>query len=92
MSLQLWVRVGDDGDYQSFGDDWDALIDYLNDLSVGTVTGWIDAGAGVGFQTPNYHGYDFVSLFWGDANADLVAHLTGRERATMEGRLEEAFI
>jgi hypothetical protein len=91
-TMRLWVRVGDSGDYQSYGDDLDALIDYLNDLSVGTVTGWIDNGPGVGFETPNYHGYDFVSLFWGDANADLVAHLTGHERAIIEAGLEEAFI
>ena len=30
---------------------------------------------GVGIETVNYHGYDFVSLFWGDDNADLTANL-----------------
>ena len=55
-------------------------------------TGWIDGGPGVGIETPNYHGYDFISLFWGDANADLVAHLTDCQRAAVEAGLEEAFI
>lgn len=90
--LQLWARVGDLGDYQSFDDDMEALIGYLNDLSVGTVTGWIDSGPGVGFETPNYWGHDFISLFWGDANADLVAHLTGHERKIIEVGLQEAFL
>ena len=90
--MRLWVRVGDSGDYQSFGDDLEALIDYLNDLSVGTVTGWIDSGYGVGFETPNYHGADFISCFWGDANADLLAHLFASERRIIESQLEEAFL
>ena len=73
--LRLWVRVGDGGEYEAFGDDLEDLIGYLNELCVGTVTNWIDAGPGVGFDR-EFYGYDFISLFWGDANADLVAHLT----------------
>ena len=95
MSEQLWLRVGDAGDYENFGDDLAALLDYLNELNVGTVTGWIDAGPGVGFATPNYHGHDFVSLFWGDDRADLVRPWTmpsgppwrpGSRRFTSDGR------
>ena len=92
MSAQLWLRVGDAGNYENFGDDLAALLDYLNDLNAGTVTGWIDAGPGVGFATPNYHGHDFISLFWGDAHADLVRPLDNAERAAVEAGLEEAFI
>jgi hypothetical protein len=92
MSGQLWLRVGDAGDYENFGDDFAALLDYLNDLNVGTATDWIDAGPGVGFVTPNYHGYDFISLFWGDAQANLVRPLNHTERAAVEAGLEEAFI
>ena len=92
MSERLWLRVGDAGEYESFGDDLDALLDHLNELGVGTVTGWIDAGPGVGFETPNYHGYDFISLFWGDAHADLTHPLRAAERAVVEAGLEEAFI
>lgn len=89
---QLWVRVGDAGEYESFGDDLDALVDYLNELQVGTVTGWVDTGPGVGFTTPNYHGLDFISCFWGDADGNLVAPLTCLEANQLTGRLEEAFI
>ena len=92
MIEQLWVRVGDAGEYESFGNDLDALLDYLNDLSVGQVDHWIDSGPGVGFATPNYHGYDFISCYWGDANANLVRPLNGAERAAAEAGLAEAFI
>ena len=92
MSEQLWLRVGDAGDYENFGDDFDALLEYLNELHVGSVTGWIDGGPGVGFATPNYHGYDFVSLFWGDAQADLVRPLDDAERTAVAAGLQEAYI
>ena len=75
-----------------FGDDLAALLDYLNELNVGAVTGWIDAGPGVGFATPNYHGYDFISLFWGDADANLIRPLDDAERAAVKAGLQEAYI
>jgi len=59
---QLWVRVGDAGEYEPF-DSLDDALNYLNELSVGQVDHWIDGGPGIGFATPNYHGYDFISLF-----------------------------
>jgi hypothetical protein len=89
--LLVWVRVGDAGDYQSF-DGLDDALDYLNELRVGTVIGWIDAGPGVGFSTPNYHGYDFISFFWGDEDANLTAHLGADERMAVEEGLVEAFV
>jgi hypothetical protein len=92
MSEQLWVRVGDAGDYEPCGDDLDALIDYLNELGIGQVDHWIDAGPGIGFATPNYHGHDFISLFWGDADANLVRRLNREERAIVESGLVECYI
>ena len=89
--MKLWIRIGDDGDYRPLDDLADA-IDYLNSLSVGTVDRWIDAGPGVGFETPNFHGYDFVSCYWGDDKADLVRPLDAGERAVIECCLEEVFI
>jgi hypothetical protein len=88
---QLWVRVGDAGEYESFDSLGDALA-HLNDLSVGQVDHWIDGGPGVGFATPNYHGHDFISLFWGDDDANLTAHLDADERSDVEAGLEEVYI
>jgi len=86
------MRVGDAGEYESFGDDLGAALDYLNELRAGEATGWVLGGIGVGLETVNYWGYDFVSLFWGDADANLIRALDDQERATVEAGLEEAFI
>ena len=88
---QLWIRVGDDGKYQAF-DDLDNALTYLNDLSVGNVTHWIDNGQGIGFATPNYHGGDFISCFWGDPDAQFLAALDNDEQSAVEAGLEEAYI
>ncbi len=89
--LLVWVRVGDMGEYESF-DSLDDALDYLNMLKAGEVTGWVEGGMGVGIETVNYHGYDFVSLFWGDDDANLTAHLDADERMEVEERLEEVYI
>ena len=89
--LLVWVRVGDMGQYESF-DSLDDALDYLNELKAGEVTGWVDGGMGVGIETVNYHGYDFISLFWGDDDANLTAHLDADERMEVEEGLEEVFI
>jgi hypothetical protein len=87
----VWVRVGDGGEYEPFFN-LDEALDYLNGLSVGTVTGWIDGGPGVGIETPNYHGYDFISLYIGDCHADLLRQLNAEERSAVEAGLVEAYI
>ena len=48
---------------------------------------WIDGGRGVGIETPNYHGFDFISLYHGDSLARLVSNLLPDERAFVEDNL-----
>jgi hypothetical protein len=91
MNELLWIRVGDAGEYERFDSILDA-VEYLNQLSVGLVARWINGGPGVGFESENYHGFDFVSCYWGDENADLVRHLDAGERAAVESSLEEVYI
>ena len=78
-----WIRVGDTGSYQSF-DGLDDAVGYLNDCQVGKIDHWVDSGPGVGIDTPNFHGHDFVSLFVGDLAGNLVRTLTRWERAYIE--------
>jgi len=87
----IWARVGDMGEYEPFFS-VDEALEYLNDLNVGTVTGWIDGGPGVGIETANYHGLDFISLYVGDCHADLLRPLNSEERAAVEAGLQEAYI
>jgi len=89
--LLVWVRVGDMGQYESF-DSLDDALDYLNELSAGQVTGWVEGGTGVGIETVNYHGYDFVSLFWGDDGANLTSRLNEDERMEVEEGLKEVYV
>ena len=89
--LLVWVRLGDCGEYESF-DGLDDALDYVNELKAGKVTGWVDGGIGVGMETVNYYGYDFISIFWGDEEANLTAHLDSDERMEVEEGLEEVFI
>jgi hypothetical protein len=82
---RLWVRVGDGSEYEEFGDDFSALADHLNEMRVGRVLGW----QGMGFATDRYDGNNYVSLFWGDADAQPVANadLDADERAEVERRV-----
>lgn len=83
-----WIRVGDQGDYQPV-DDLDAVIDNLNEWRVGEVTAWVESGVGVGLETTNCYGYDFVSLFVGDDQANLIRPLDAEERAAVEAGVTE---
>jgi hypothetical protein len=87
MSKQLWIRVGDGGDYESF-DDIASAVEYLNELRVGMVEAWIHAGTG--FTTPNYWGNDYISCFWGDDNAQFISGILPNERADFD--LEENYL
>lgn len=89
--MLLWIRVGDCGEYESFSDLDDAL-DYLNELHVGRVEHWVDGGVGIGFATPNYWGGDFISMYWGDEEANCSRALTPEERDVVECGLSPAFI
>lgn len=70
----LWARVGDCGEYE-ICDDLDAAIEYLNELSVGKVTCWVRGG----FETQNYHGHDYVSVYYGDREGNHVSDIGENE-------------
>ena len=52
---------------------------------------WINGGRGVGIETPNYHGFDFISLYHGDGLARLVSNLLPDERVFVEDALLECY-
>jgi len=85
--MNIWIRVGDAGDYNDVGDVYGA-VDDLNSREVGEITGWIEGGMGVGFETENYYGLDFISCFWGDERISLVRRLDTDERAYIENNLK----
>ena len=85
--MLLWVRVGDAGECESF-DSLDGAIDYLNGLRVGKVT----SHHGISFDTPNFHGDDCISIYWGDLKGALSSMITVNERQTLSEHLEENYL
>lgn len=90
----LWVRVGDAGEYEKCVD-LDDAIEYLNELRVGKITGWVQSG----FETVNYYGQDYVSIFYGDSEANHLADIgededeaQGHHRQYVECNLEENYL
>jgi hypothetical protein len=79
----IWVRIGDAGDYEDFDCLEDAVC-YLNELDVGQVTRWRNAGV----DTDNFWGNDYVSLYRGDAEGNLLSNLLPDERVLVEDNLE----
>ncbi len=75
----LWVRVGDAGEYERC-DDLDDAIAYLNELRVGKITGWVRSG----FETENFYGHDYVSIFHGDDNANHLCDIGENEDEPQE--------
>ena len=67
--LHLWVRVGN-GEYENFGQDFDSLADYLHEcgINVSEVV-WLKSPDGL--TTSRYDGDNYVSLYWGDEEANL---------------------
>ena len=85
-----WIRIGDASEYESFETLAEAIA-LLNECGVGQVDHWVDSGMGIGIDTPNFHGRDFVSLFYGDSAAQPVRHLTRWEKAFVESQLTPVY-
>jgi hypothetical protein len=83
---ELWVRIGDGGEYESFGDDFAALADSLVEAGAGEVFGW----RGFGVITEQYQGNNYISIYWGDAEANGIRDLSARERKQVEKLLASA--
>ena len=78
----VWIRMGDMGDYESLGDDFDALGEYMAMHGVHPPFTWIDRGlVAAPFGPPQDH----ISIFWGPRDeAEFSRNLTGDERACIE--------
>lgn len=83
---KLWVRLGDQGDYEEFEDLQD-LVEYLRNYSdVAKVQSWVDGG--LGFTADGYTGHNYISLFWGDNDAQLIRELNPQEKKKIEKLLK----
>ncbi len=81
---RIWVRLGDQDEYQDFDTIEDAA-EYLHDeFGIKEVDRWVDKG----FEGGGYKGGDYVSLFWGDADAQPTADLSHGDKKAFEKSLK----
>lgn len=75
----LWMRFGDVGDYEHY-DGFDDAAEAAVEFGITEITGWTRGG----FTAPGFEGHNYVSMYWGDADAEKDADLTGSERKKFE--------
>jgi hypothetical protein len=71
----LWVRAGDGDNYNPF-DGLQEVADYLADMGA---TGPLEWCNNYGVTSPEFRGNNYISLFWGDADAQPTRSLTTSE-------------
>ena len=74
-NLKLWYRLGDAGNYENVGNDFSAIIDVLRNAEI---SGDIGRRA-CGIITSNYRGCNYISLYWGNDDAEFEALITDQE-------------
>ena len=84
----LWIRLGDMGEYETFGQDFDAAGLALREGGVRPPLQWFVSG--VGFQCGGYEGHDYVSCFWGDDDANMTRPLDQQEQERLAAAIEGA--
>jgi len=57
----LWMRLGDNAGYEEFGLDFDAAALAAAEAGVRVIESWDS----VGFESANFRGNNYVSLYWG---------------------------
>ena len=75
----LWLRLGDMSEYEAFGDDLYAVADALLCSGVEDITrrqGGIEAS---GKEYCQFLGHNYISLFWGDTDAQIIRELNNKE-------------
>ena len=73
----LWLRLGDYGEYEDFGQDFDALG--LTLLETGISSADIFLMRDRGFETRGFFGDNYISLYWGDTDGNFVRNLDTEE-------------
>ena len=78
---RLWTRLGDAGGYEEWGADLAAVVGVL--LEVGIEPHEMRQIHG-GFVCPGFEQANYVSLYWGDEDANMVADLDRDEFAELQ--------
>lgn len=82
--MNLWIRCGDADNYNEFGIDLDAAAEYLDMLGV---TAPVVRCNKYGVSADGFTGWNYVSLFWGDNDAQPEREVTDAELTELNDRL-----
>jgi hypothetical protein len=82
--MTLWIRCGDADNYNDFGMDYDAAAEYLDRL--GVIAPLTRYGQ-YGVSAPGFTGWNYISLYWGDDDAQPEGEVTDEELAELNSRL-----
>ena len=82
--MQIWVRVGDGGEYEGF-DDLNAVADHLAEFQA---VAPIVRCNNYGITTPNHQGNNYISIFWGETAAEPSRKLTDKEIQRLQRSLD----
>jgi hypothetical protein len=89
----LWLRLGDCAEYESFGTNEEGaladtnFVEALIEANVGKVDHWLQYG----LVTENFQGSNYISIYWGDENADALKSLDDAEKEYIENALIEYY-
>lgn len=84
MTLQLWVRCGDGDDYNHY----ECLEDVAAALESDGVAGPLYRDQQYGVNAANFTHHNYISLFWGDSDAQPGRELTDAELRNLNSLLE----
>ena len=89
--LKVWTRLGDQGDYEDYDTPYDAGI------KIGEVYSILEPFEdevkpryrGKGYELPGFEGNNYISLFWGDYDAQDSVELNESDKLDFESGLTE---
>ncbi len=83
----LWVRLGDNADYEPF-DDMDGAADLFVEAGIDP-NSLVRHSSGV-TADPGYYGWNYISLYWGCLDAEMERPINQEELDDLKGRMRRA--
>lgn len=83
MTEYTWIRLGDVAEYEKFNSPYEAGLKVKDALAPFIPEAFYYRAAGVSVP-PNFVGNNYISLFWGDENAQWIRDLTKVEKGDFE--------
>ena len=80
---RVWIRLGDLAEYEAFDTPYDAGFEVRQRLPERVLPSYFYRAAGVSIP-PNFIGNNYISLFWGDKDAQWIRDLSEEEKRDFE--------